>query len=56
MTGLHLPKPSEPTEKLELAAMDVNRNATGDHTVEKGDAYTGDNDFDLHNEDLLDEE
>jgi hypothetical protein len=56
MTGLHFPEPSEPTEKFELAAMDVDHNATGDHTAEKGDAYTGDDDFDLDNEDLLDEE
>jgi hypothetical protein len=56
LTGLHLPEPSEPTEKLESAAMDVDHNATGEHTAEKGDAYTGDDDFDLDNEDLLDEE
>jgi len=56
VTGLHLLKPSEPTEKLESAAMDVDHNATGDRTAEKGDAYTGDDDFDLDNEDLLDEE
>ncbi|XP_066320165.1 uncharacterized protein [Miscanthus floridulus] len=36
--------------------MDIDHNATGDHTAEKGDAYTGDDDFDLDNEDLLDEE
>jgi len=56
VTGLHLPEPSEPTEKLESATMDVDHNATSDHTAEKGDAYTGDDDFDLDNEDLLDEE
>jgi len=56
MTGLHLSEPSEPTEKLESATMDVDHNATSDHTAEKGDAYTGDDDFDLDNEDLLDEE
>jgi len=54
--GLHLPEPSEPTEKLESAAMDVDHNAIGDHTAEKRDAYTGNDDFDLDNEDLLDEE
>ena len=56
VTVLHLPEPSEPTEKHESAAMDVDHNATGDHTAEKGDAYAGDDDFDLDNEDLLDEE
>jgi len=56
VTGLHLPEPSEPTEKLESVAMDVDHNAIGDHTAKKGDAYTGDDDFDLDNEDLLDEE
>ncbi|CAD6203613.1 unnamed protein product [Miscanthus lutarioriparius] len=56
VTGLHLLKPSEPTEKLESATMDVDHNATGDRTAEKGDAYTGDDDFDLDNEDLLDED
>jgi len=56
VTVLHLPKPSEPTEKLESAAMDVDHNVTNDHAAEKGDAYTGDDDFDLDNEDLLDEE
>ena len=53
---LHLPEPSEPIEKLESAAMDVDHNATGNHTAEKEDAYIGDDDFDLDNEDLLDEE
>ena len=53
---LHLPEPSEPTGKLESVAMDVDHNAIDDHTAEKGDAYTGDDDFDLNNEDLLDEE
>jgi hypothetical protein len=36
--------------------MDVDHNATGDHTTEKGDACTGDDDFDLKDEDLLDVE
>jgi len=36
--------------------MDVDHNATGNHTAEKEDAYIGDDDFDLDNEDLLDEE
>jgi len=56
VTGLHLPEPSELTEKLESVAMDVDHNATRDHTAEKGDAYTGDDDSDLDNKDLLDEE
>lgn len=53
MTGLHLPEPSEPTEKLESTDMDVDQNAIGDRTAEKGDAYIGDDDFDLEDEDLL---
>ena len=56
VTVLHLPEPSEPTEKHESAAMDVDHNATGNHTAEKEDAYIGDDDFDLDNEDLLDVE
>jgi hypothetical protein len=56
VTGLHLPEPSEPTKKLESAAVDVDHNATSDHTAEKGDVYTGNDDFDLEDEDLLDVE
>nr|AWA44869.1 hypothetical protein SS53D02_000001 [Saccharum spontaneum] len=56
VTELHLPEPSEPTENLESAAMDVDHNATSDHTAEKGDVYTGNDDFDLEDEDLLDVE
>ncbi|CAD6223285.1 unnamed protein product [Miscanthus lutarioriparius] len=55
VTGLHLLEPLEPIEKLESAAMDADHNATGNHTAEMGDAYTGDDDFDLNNEDLLEE-
>jgi hypothetical protein len=33
--------------------MDVDHNATNDHTAKKGDVYTGNDDFDLEEEDLL---